>query len=61
MEALAVTAKATVPEPLPELPLVIVIQPALLVAVQEHPVNVVTATNVVPAPALIDSVLLESA
>jgi hypothetical protein len=45
------SAKLTVVEPLPEplLPAVTVSQPLLLVAVQVHPLDAVTATVAVPA------------
>jgi hypothetical protein len=44
VEVLAATVNATVPLPLPDAPLVTVIQAALLVAVQAQPLVVVTAT-----------------
>jgi hypothetical protein len=48
VELFAVTEKATVPFPEPELPPVTVIQEALLTAVQEQPVVDVTPTDPVP-------------
>jgi hypothetical protein len=47
----AATLYVTVPDPLPDAPPMIVIQPALLVAVQLHPVPAVTFTKLLP-PAL---------
>ena len=44
VEVLAATTKPTTPFPLPEPPLPMVIQAALLVAVQAQPLVVVTAT-----------------
>ena len=44
------TEQETVPLPLPELPDVIVIQPALLTAVHEQPLWVVTLTLLLPPP-----------
>jgi hypothetical protein len=44
VEVLAATTKPTTPFPLPEAPLVTVIQAALLVADQAQPLVVVTAT-----------------
>ena len=49
VDVFAATEKATVPLPLPELPLVIVSQVALLVAVQEQLLVLVTATDPVEA------------
>ena len=49
---LAAAAQKTVPLPLPELPEVIVIQPALLTAVQGQPPGAVTATLPVSAAGL---------
>ena len=49
---LAATEKAVVPLPLPLLPEDMVIQVALLEAVQEQPVGAVTLTFPVPAPEL---------
>ena len=46
--ALAPTEYVTVPGPLPLAPAVIVIQPALVVTVHEHPAGAVTATLPVP-------------
>jgi hypothetical protein len=48
---LAPTVKATVPLPVPVAPAVIVIQPALLVAVHAHPVPAVILTLPVPPAA----------
>jgi hypothetical protein len=59
-EGLAVTDTVTLPLPAPELPAVIVAQPALLTAVQEQPVPAVTAIEVVPAVAATDTAVVES-
>jgi hypothetical protein len=59
-EVFAVTEKATVPFPEPELPLVTVIQPALLTAVQAQPVTDATPTDPVPLVDAIDTALVES-
>jgi len=51
----AETATATVPFPFPDWPDVIVIHPALLVAVQLQPVNALTVTDNPPPPDPIES------
>ena len=50
---LAETPNETVPDPLPEVPPVTLIQPALLVAIQPQPSPALTAT--VPPPAAADT------
>ena len=54
----AATVKFTVPLPLPDAPLVIVTNVALLVAVHEQPVPAVTGTEPVPPAAANDDVLI---
>ena len=60
VEVLAATEKATVPFPEPELPPVTVIQEALLTALQEQLVSVVTPTDPVPLVAASESAAVES-
>jgi hypothetical protein len=60
VDVLAVTLKATVVLPVPPAALVTVIQLALLVAVQAHPLPVVSAKELAPADDDIDSDVADS-
>jgi hypothetical protein len=61
VDGLAVAEKATVPEPLPDAPAVIVNQLAELPADQEQPEDVVTPTDPEPEPAASETAVVESA
>ena len=60
VDVLAVAAKATVPEPLPDAPAVIVNQLALLAAVHAQPDVDVTPADPVPDPDPSETAVVES-